>query len=143
MPMPRNRHLRTLQGVEDQRVMIRLLVIHATRHVSAETVREKVRSIVPGAALIKGAWHAKSGVALLAPSTTKAAELLTQTDAISIALDAESSRGRKPGASPWLARAPNVSYALSGNGNGGDSVPIADLRLFGQAARGPSVKHQR
>ncbi|KHJ31716.1 putative effector protein [Erysiphe necator] len=70
------------QSKEDRRVIIRLSPNHEARKTGSFELRQKVQSVLSDKSLVSDAWFVPSGVAILAPSPTKAATLMQFKDTI-------------------------------------------------------------
>ncbi|KHJ31787.1 putative effector protein [Erysiphe necator] len=64
------------QGREDRRVMIRLRKDHEVRKTDSFLLRQQIQKLIPDPTLVSDAWHAPSGITILAPSPAKAAAIL-------------------------------------------------------------------
>ncbi|KAI0998239.1 hypothetical protein K3495_g9956 [Podosphaera aphanis] len=70
------------QGSEDRRIMVRLGPDQEARKADSYELRQAIQKLVPDSTLVSDVWSVPSGVAILAPTSAKAATILQAKSAI-------------------------------------------------------------
>ncbi|KHJ34863.1 hypothetical protein EV44_g4357 [Erysiphe necator] len=70
------------QSKEDRRIMIRLSPEHESRKTDPLILRQQLQRLIPDPSLVIDAWQVPSGIAVLAPTPAKAAEIVRHLGSI-------------------------------------------------------------